>query len=103
MQDELKTSTPKPSPPEPGQPTGLRRPLIEVDDVLHQMKDMDQMTQEKDKYQIYELSELDAKIIRQVEFYFGDYNLPKDKFMLEVMDANEGIKREILVNKAEIF
>ena len=27
--------------------------------------------------------ELVRRIIRQVEYYFGDYNLPKDKWMLE--------------------
>jgi La domain len=24
---------------------------------------------------------LEKKIIRQIEYYFGDYNLPKDKFL----------------------
>ena len=27
------------------------------------------------------LSLLEKKIIRQIEYYFGDYNLPKDKFI----------------------
>jgi len=32
------------------------------------------------KYDSYiNASELEKKIIRQVEYYFGDYNLPKDK------------------------
>ena len=29
-------------------------------------------------------------IIRQVEYYFGDYNLPKDRFMLELIAEDEG-------------
>ena len=41
-----------------------------------------------------ELSRLDREIIRQVEFYFGNYNLPKDRFMLEKMDEDDGEKRE---------
>ena len=28
---------------------------------------------------------LDAKIIKQIEFYFGDKNLPKDKFLLRIL------------------
>lgn len=31
---------------------------------------------------------LESKIIRQVEFYFGDYNLPKDRFINSVMEKN---------------
>ena len=27
--------------------------------------------------------EVKAKIVRQIEHYFGDYNLPRDKFLLE--------------------
>ena len=36
------------------------------------------------------MSEMDREIIRQVEFYFGNYNLPKDRFMLEKMDEDNG-------------
>lgn len=25
--------------------------------------------------------DLGAKIVRQIEYYFGDYNLPRDKFL----------------------
>ena len=28
---------------------------------------------------------LEAKIIKQVEFYFGDKNLPRDKFLLRIL------------------
>jgi len=31
-------------------------------------------------------TDLERKIIRQVEHYFGDYNLPKDKWMLEKLE-----------------
>lgn len=37
-----------------------------------------------------DVKSLKKKIIRQVEFYFGDYNLMKDKFMRQKMDENEG-------------
>jgi len=33
---------------------------------------------------------LDQKIIRQVEYYFGDYNLPKDKFLQEQIKTDDG-------------
>ena len=35
-------------------------------------------------------TDLEKKIIRQIEFYFGDFNLPRDKFMLEVIDHETG-------------
>lgn len=35
-------------------------------------------------------SGLDGKIIRQVEYYFGDLNLSKDKFMQEEIQKDEG-------------
>lgn len=34
--------------------------------------------------------QLDNKIIRQVEHYFGDFNLPRDKFLLELTKENDG-------------
>lgn len=30
-----------------------------------------------------DIQDIEAKIIRQVEYYFGDYNLPRDKFLQE--------------------
>jgi len=38
----------------------------------------------------FSVTELEKKIIRQVEYYFGDHNLPRDRFMKSVMDANDG-------------
>lgn len=35
---------------------------------------------------------LESKIIRQVEYYFGDLNLTKDKFMQEEIQKEEGCK-----------
>ncbi|XP_046399666.1 la protein homolog [Ischnura elegans] len=35
-------------------------------------------------------ADLDQKIIRQVEYYFGDYNLPKDKFLQEQIKLDDG-------------
>ena len=34
--------------------------------------------------------DLQRKISRQIEYYFGDYNLPRDKFMLDLMVEDEG-------------
>ena len=34
--------------------------------------------------------ELESKIVRQVEHYFGDYNLPRDKFLKETIQTDEG-------------
>lgn len=36
------------------------------------------------------MSVLERKIIRQVEFYFGDVNLPKDKFLQEKIKEEDG-------------
>jgi len=45
-----------------------------------------------------EITPLERKIIRQVEYYFGDFNLPKDKFLQESVKENEGwIKMEVLL------
>jgi len=37
-----------------------------------------------------EVSPLERKIIRQVEYYFGDFNLPRDKFLKEAVKEDEG-------------
>lgn len=37
-----------------------------------------------------ETQDIDKKIIRQVEYYFGDYNLPRDKFLQEEIKKDEG-------------
>jgi len=34
--------------------------------------------------------QLEAKIVRQVEHYFGDYNLPRDKFLKETIQSDDG-------------
>lgn len=45
-----------------------------------------------DEIQSWEdLSELERRIIRQVEYYFGDYNLPKDRWMKEkLLELQDG-------------
>lgn len=35
-------------------------------------------------------SQLEEKIIRQIEYYFGDINLPKDKFLQEKIKEDDG-------------
>ncbi|KAJ8729678.1 hypothetical protein PYW08_001259 [Mythimna loreyi] len=37
-----------------------------------------------------ETSDLESSIIRQVEYYFGDLNLPRDKFLREQVTLDEG-------------
>lgn len=37
-----------------------------------------------------DVSKLEADIIKQVEYYFGDANLVRDKFLREQMEKNEG-------------
>ena len=34
--------------------------------------------------------DVEKKIIRQVEYYFGDFNLPRDKFLMEETKGNDG-------------
>jgi lupus La protein len=38
------------------------------------------------------MSELAEKIVRQVEYYFGDVNLSKDKFLKEEIQKDAGCK-----------
>lgn len=35
-------------------------------------------------------TDLEQKIIRQIEYYFGDINLPRDKFLQEKIKEDEG-------------
>lgn len=59
----------------------------------HEFEDVDDNARADCVHQMeafLEASQLEQKIIRQVEYYFGDYNLPKDKFMLAQMDENDG-------------
>ncbi|XP_042891518.1 la protein homolog [Penaeus japonicus] len=37
-----------------------------------------------------DIQDIEAKIIRQVEYYFGDYNLPRDKFLQEEVKNDDG-------------
>lgn len=37
-----------------------------------------------------EISDLEKKIIRQVEYYFGNHNLPRDKFLQEQIKTEDG-------------
>ncbi|KAK7506349.1 hypothetical protein BaRGS_00002461, partial [Batillaria attramentaria] len=45
------------------------------------------------------LSDLDYKIIRQIEYYFGDINLPKDRFLQEKIRENDGwVSLDVMLN-----
>lgn len=35
--------------------------------------------------------DLQKAIVRQIEYYFGDYNLPRDKYILDLMKEDSGI------------
>merc|ERR1719153_1269295 len=48
------------------------------------------MTNSERLAEYFNPTELEKKIIRQVEYYFGDHNLPRDRFMKAVMDDNDG-------------
>lgn len=49
------------------------------------------MTNEDEQQDISSsVSPLDAKIIKQIEYYFGDFNLPRDKFLREKVKLDEG-------------
>ena len=46
----------------------------------------------------YNLDTLEGKIVRQVEHYFGDYNLPRDKFLKETIKSDDGwVSMEIML------
>uniref|UniRef100_A0A8C5RBR3 Small RNA binding exonuclease protection factor La n=1 Tax=Leptobrachium leishanense TaxID=445787 RepID=A0A8C5RBR3_9ANUR len=45
------------------------------------------MSENGDKQQ---MTDLEAKICRQVEFYFGDHNLPRDRFLKEQISLDDG-------------
>ena len=46
----------------------------------------------------YDLNTLEGKIVRQVEHYFGDYNLPRDKFLKETIKSDDGwVSMEIML------
>ena len=47
-------------------------------------------------------ADLDKKIIRQIEYYFGDFNLPKDQFMRELMEEENG-ERNIFILPSQFF
>ncbi|XP_008326868.1 lupus La protein [Cynoglossus semilaevis] len=37
-----------------------------------------------------EMSSVEMKVVRQIEYYFGDHNLPKDKFLKEQLLLDDG-------------
>lgn len=44
-------------------------------------------------------SDLENKIIKQIEYYFGDINLPRDKFLQEKIKEDEGwVTLEVLLS-----
>ncbi|XP_063285777.1 lupus La protein [Pelobates fuscus] len=45
------------------------------------------MAENGDKAQ---MTDLEGKICRQIEFYFGDHNLPRDKFLKEKISLDDG-------------
>ncbi|XP_041976086.1 la protein homolog [Aricia agestis] len=54
--------------------------------------------QENKESNVDEETDLDSAIIRQVEYYFGDVNLPRDKFLREQVKLDDGwVPLEILI------
>ncbi|XP_048340053.1 lupus La protein [Sphaerodactylus townsendi] len=44
------------------------------------------------------MSDLENKVCQQIEYYFGDYNLPRDKFLQEKIKLDEGwVPLEIII------
>lgn len=37
-----------------------------------------------------EMSPLEVKVARQIEYYFGDHNLPRDRFLKEQLQVDDG-------------
>ncbi|KAM5152482.1 lupus La protein [Mantella aurantiaca] len=53
------------------------------------------MAENGDKEQ---MSDLDTKICQQIEYYFGDHNLPRDKFLKEQISLDDGwVPLEIMI------
>ncbi len=52
-------------------------------------KEQEQEQQDQDQDSPERQRQLD-QIVRQLEYYFGDYNLPKDRFMQDTMDDHDG-------------
>ena len=45
------------------------------------------------------LQSLEGKIVRQIEHYFGDYNLPRDKFLKGALEHDDGwVPMETMLN-----
>lgn len=45
---------------------------------------------EEGEEQQQQQEELEAKIVKQIEYYFGDYNLPRDKFLQQEIKNDDG-------------
>jgi len=54
------------------------------------MATLKEMTNSERLAEYFTATDLEKKIIRQVEYYFGDHNLPRDRFMNRVMSDNDG-------------
>lgn len=58
--------------------------------VLHVTMTEGEATTNGQKTEAAESQDTEMKIIRQVEYYFGDYNLPRDKFLQEEIKNDDG-------------
>jgi len=54
------------------------------------LKSLDIVKVEPEILELQRLSPKEKKIIRQIEYYFGDFNLPRDKFLNEKTKYNQG-------------
>ncbi|XP_023942363.2 la protein homolog [Bicyclus anynana] len=69
--------------------------MTEEKEVLTESKEQENNEKENDTE---ELTDVESGIIRQVEYYFGDLNLPRDKFLREQVKLDDGwIPLDILI------
>jgi len=59
-----------------------------VDENFNKVKSYEQHMIKDDKCKVSAPSVIEKKIIRQVEYYYGDFNLPRDKFLQELINEN---------------
>ena len=63
------------------------------------MTETEKATNGADKAQDGNAKNLASNILKQVEYYFGDFNLPKDKFLQEQIKEDDGwVTMETMLN-----
>nr|CAD7263489.1 unnamed protein product [Timema shepardi] len=86
---ELKVEASEEDKPKVESPKVEKETKIE-DDIKNDNTTCDLGNKIKSELSEEETSDLEKKIIRQIEYYFGDINLPRDKFLLEQVKLQDG-------------